>query len=74
MEKRAMRVSGLRNDRDAIIAIVAEHIMADDKKLHRAKIFGMIDKPPGIEIIEHNSNWVFAYDEKNNNIYINEID
>lgn len=60
----------VRNDRDAIIAIVAEHYMANDKYLRKAKIRALADKPDGLDIIHHNSNWHFAYDSRSNIIYV----
>ena len=60
----------LRNDRDVIIAIVAEHIIFDDKYLRRATIKSLDDPERGMDvIIQHNQNWVFAYDSRKNIIY-----
>lgn len=61
----------LRNDRNAIIAVVAEHYLFDDKYLKRATIKGINDpeREPGLQPIHHNSNWIFAYDTKKNVIY-----
>lgn len=64
------RQSNLRNDRDAVIAVVAEHVVADDKQLRRAAICPMNERPAGVKIIEHNSNWIFSYDNRTNSIYV----
>lgn len=60
----------LRNDRDAVIAIVAEHYTADDKYLRRATMAPLKDRPNNIKLIHHNTNWVFGYDSRSNVIYV----
>lgn len=65
-----MPTTQLRNDRDAIIAIVAEHVIFDDKYLRKAKIKLLTDQPKGLKSVQHNSNWTFAYDSRANVIYI----
>lgn len=65
-----MRQTDIRNDRNAVIAIVAEHVTADDRYLRRAVIQALVDCPKNIKLLEHNSNWIFGYDSKANIIYV----
>jgi hypothetical protein len=65
-----MTQAGLRNDRDAIISVVAEYYTFDDKYLRRAAIKNMDDPERATELepIKH-ADWLFAYDTKKNIIY-----
>lgn len=60
----------IRNDRNAIIAIVAEHVISDDKYLRKAKIKALAEQPKELRVTHHNSNWHFAYDNRANVIYV----
>lgn len=68
-----MREKGLRNDRDAVISVVAEHYTTDDKYLRRAKILSLKDCPDKLKKIEHSTNWIFAYDSRSNIVYIGDL-
>lgn len=64
-----MRPQSIRNDKDAIISIVAELYTADDASLRQASFSAFENKPRDVTIIHYGA-WAYAYDRRNNVIYV----
>ncbi|RJR10598.1 hypothetical protein C4588_02910 [Candidatus Parcubacteria bacterium] len=60
--------NSVRNDRDAIIAIVAEWFL-DNQWVRKARIQPLSSKPPNLET-KNSGVWYFAYDHHKNIIYV----